>query len=88
MFWATDNTIWWTPRFKCGCILINLRRQCDAIFLCSGGHHIDVAIICFWLIESSQRKISMPRQNRMLIHIIVYDISYICAGGFTSQFEK
>ena len=33
MFLAINHTNRWTPRFDRGCILINLRKQYDAIFL-------------------------------------------------------
>ena len=61
MFWAIHNTIWWTPKFKWGYILIILRKQYDAMFLYWGGRHIDIATIYFGLIESSHRKMSKPR---------------------------
>ena len=54
MFLDTYHTNRWTPRFDGGCILINSRKQYDAIFLYSGGLHLDVATNCFGLIESSQ----------------------------------
>ena len=53
MFLAINHTNWWTPRFDRGCILINLRKQYDAMLICSGGRHIDIA--CFGLLESWQR---------------------------------
>ena len=49
-----------------------------------GDLHIDIAIIHFGLVESSQRKISMLRGNKTSIYVIGYDISYFCVGGFTS----
>ena len=52
MFLAINHTNWWTPRFDGGCILINSRKQYDAIFLYSGGLHLDVATICFGLVMS------------------------------------
>ena len=54
----------------------------EATFLCRGGHHIDVETICFGPLESSQRKISMPRLTKMLIYGKGYDISYFCVRGF------
>ena len=84
MFLTINPTNWWTPRFDRGCILINLRKHYDAIFLYSGSLHLDVATICFGLVESSQQKMSMLRWNKTLIHVIGYDISHICVGGFTS----
>ena len=69
---------------KWGCISINVRKQYHAIFLFRGVHHIDIATICFGLVELSQRKISMPRGNKTSIYVIGYDISYFCVGGFTS----
>ena len=61
MFLAINNTNWWTPRFDGGCILINSREQYDAIFLYSGGLLLDVATICFGLVESLQQKMIMLR---------------------------
>ena len=84
MFLAINHTNRWTPRFDRGCILINLRKQYDAIFLYRGVLHIDIATICFGLIESLQRKISLLRQNITSIYVIGYDISYFCVRGFTS----
>ena len=59
MFLAINHTNWWTPRFDGGCILINSRKQYDAIFSYSGGLHLDLATICFGLVESWQQKMSM-----------------------------
>ena len=61
MFLAIYHTNRWTPRFDGGCILINSRKQYDAIFLYSGGLHLDVATNCFGLVESWQQKMSMLR---------------------------
>ena len=84
MFLAINHTNCWTPRFDGVCILINLRKKYDAIFLCRGVHHLDIATICFGLVGSSQIKMSTTMQNKMLIYVIEYDISYIGAGGFKS----
>ena len=61
MFLAINHTNWSTPRFDGGCMLINSRKQYDAIFLYSGGLHFDVTTICFGPVESSQQKINMLR---------------------------
>ena len=61
MFLAIYHTNRWTPRLEGGCILINSRKQYDAIFLYSGGLHLDVATNCFGLVESWQQKMSMLR---------------------------
>ena len=56
MFLAINHTNRWTPGLEGVCILINSRKQYDAIFLYSGGLHLDVATICFGLVESSQHE--------------------------------
>ena len=53
MFLAINLTNRWTPRSNGGSILINSRKQYDAIFLYSGGLHLDVATICFGLVKMS-----------------------------------
>ena len=61
MFLAINYANRWTPRLDGGCILLNSKKQYDAIFLYSGGLHLDVATICFGLVESLQQKMSMLR---------------------------